>query len=742
MRRHFGLALGLGLGLALVPFSIALAHAVLLSAAPNPNSLFPPNDPPTQVTVTFSEEVVPAFSSVRVLNQAGEVVDTGDTHADNSEKTVLAVSLKPLQPGTYTVAWEVISAVDGHANRGSYVFGVGVEAVAPVGMTNAVPVPSPISLGARWLTLTGQILLLGLFAFRFFVWWPTLNPQTDEQLDLAMARQAIGVGWVGLALVGFGLLLTLVTQWDVIGGSTFSELIERLQVWLGTSFGGMWVIRFGLGAGLAFGLADLSVGLREGRAGLKGWEWWAGLAASVALALTSTFTSHSAALQAGWELAVASDGTHLLAAGVWVGGLVQLVIATHFTRALPGKARLHHNLNLVLNFSVVAAIAVGVLLVSGAYLAWQHVGTWAALFKTTHGLTLLVKTALALPTFAIAALNLMVVKPRLAAVMSKLDRDPTLIQRRFHRLVMIEAGFALAIVAAAGFLTDFQRGRDALLLTEQSRVVLSESADDLAIRLTIEPARWGEASAFDVYLLGADNKPVLTAREVSLRFKFLDRTLGTNTITAVASGDGHYRAQGNYLSLSGAWEIEVAIRRMNAFDAFAIYQVNNGADGVSRPQDSSATLTEGLLGRLTYAGGFLTGSLLILFALVWVVPAVQAARGKISFALLLLPSLAALAMGAIQLVEAISGQPIAALNDPRALALLTESDAAMNHLTSVKLLRTTRGDDENGPVLIERMILQAPNLFHDIISNGSENMAQGNIVFLFNNYTDREDYAA
>jgi uncharacterized membrane protein len=450
--------------------------------------------------------------------------------------------------------------------------------------------------------------------------------------------------------------------------------------------------------------------------------WWAGLVVSAALGLTSTFTSHSAALQENWQLAVVSDGAHLLAAGVWVGGLVQLVIATRLTRTLTDEARAKHNRNLVLNFSTMAAISVGILLVSGGYLAWQHIGSWAALFKTTHGLTLLVKLGLALPAFAIASLNLLVVKPRLDQAANNSAPDPTLLGR-FNRLVLGEASLALAVVAAAGFLTDFQRGRDALPLVEQSRATVSQSADDLNVTLTIEPALWAQASVFDVYLLDADRKPVSNAHEVLLRFTFVDRSLGRNEVTAAPAGEGHYHTSGIYLSLSGAWEVEIAIRRPNAFDAFAHFQLNTDTDGVIRPLPTSPAVTERLTGWLTRAGGWLTGGGLILFAFAWVIPAVQASRGKIGLALglLLLPSLIAMWAGVLQIVEAMNG-PIPP-SDPQAVALLAESDAAMNRLTSVQELTTTRGDSGQG--VTETVTMQAPNLFYDQISNGSVNMAQG-----------------
>ncbi|MGH2521242.1 MAG: hypothetical protein ACRDH2_01955, partial [Anaerolineales bacterium] len=163
------------------------------------------------------------------------------------------------------------------------------------------------------------------------------------------------------------------------------------------------------------------------------------------------------------------------------------------------------------------------------------------------------------------------------------------------------------------------------------------------------------------------------------------------------------------------------------FDDFGTFQFVTATDGVARPVSTSPTLAERLTAFLTRGGGWLTGSVLILFAFAWVIPAVQASRGRIGLALvlLLLPSLIAMWAGVLQIVEAMNG-PIPP-SDPQALALLAESDAAMNQLTSVQLVRTTRGDSGLG--ITETVAFQAPNLFHDLISSGAENMAQGNMYY-------------
>src|SRR5260221_3258300 len=105
MQRALRLALASGLALALLlaQWSIAQAHAFLVSASPGPNGFFTTDQPPIQVQITFSEEVIPAFSAISVLNEAGQRLTEGSLRLTNPERTRLATSLPILPPGTYTV---------------------------------------------------------------------------------------------------------------------------------------------------------------------------------------------------------------------------------------------------------------------------------------------------------------------------------------------------------------------------------------------------------------------------------------------------------------------------------------------------------------------------------------------------------------------------------------------------------------------------------------------------------------
>ena len=99
----------------------ASAHAFLKTASPSVGGSV--QAPPTQVVIDFTEGVEPSFSSITVQDAAGARMDTGAVHLAGGQAH-LAVSLRSLQPGTYTVIWHVTST-DTHKTEGRYTFTVG-----------------------------------------------------------------------------------------------------------------------------------------------------------------------------------------------------------------------------------------------------------------------------------------------------------------------------------------------------------------------------------------------------------------------------------------------------------------------------------------------------------------------------------------------------------------------------------------------------------------------------------------
>lgn len=112
-------AAGVAVTFLLLGAAEAGAHAFLERADPRVGSSA--KSPPAQVRLWFTESLEPAFSSVQVVNEAGQRMDKGDSQLDPSNLTLLRISLPSLPPGTYKVIWRVLS-VDSHVTEGDFTF--------------------------------------------------------------------------------------------------------------------------------------------------------------------------------------------------------------------------------------------------------------------------------------------------------------------------------------------------------------------------------------------------------------------------------------------------------------------------------------------------------------------------------------------------------------------------------------------------------------------------------------------
>jgi methionine-rich copper-binding protein CopC len=101
--------------------SEAGAHAFLDHAVPAVGSVI--HGSPSQVSLWFTQELEPAFSTVKVLDRNGRQVDKQDKHVDRANAGLLQVSVPQLPAGRYRVVWRALS-VDTHVTEGDFVFDV------------------------------------------------------------------------------------------------------------------------------------------------------------------------------------------------------------------------------------------------------------------------------------------------------------------------------------------------------------------------------------------------------------------------------------------------------------------------------------------------------------------------------------------------------------------------------------------------------------------------------------------
>ena len=104
------------------------AHAELDTITPADKSSGPA---PTEIVATFTEDLDPSASNLKVVDSSGAVLVQGGTvDATNKKQMTLSLGSTVLGPGAYTIRWQSKSADDGDLDRNVTTFTVTAAASA------------------------------------------------------------------------------------------------------------------------------------------------------------------------------------------------------------------------------------------------------------------------------------------------------------------------------------------------------------------------------------------------------------------------------------------------------------------------------------------------------------------------------------------------------------------------------------------------------------------------------------
>ena len=404
--------------------------------------------PPSRILLHFTGAVQAGLSRVDVTDPDGRAVAVGEvTHPDAEAGDRLQASLPPdLVPGIYQVDWRT-AASDGHVVEGAFVFSIGSgevagelrpddpgpgpgpearergqEAPVETAATRDVAAPRtvPPGTGTRWLQLLGTILLLGVAASRYGV-LPLVTRDDDlHDLGVRLQRGYWRAGWLALILLLLALPARLYLEfWGQGPAWSAGEIMNRLFT---TPWGGGWFLLLGV---VAIGGLGLVLAGQRGE-NPRGWAILG--TAALLLPLVPALQGHVMGLEALRPMGIAAHYLHVLAVGMWLGGLILLVVVGLAAVRAEGKRRARAEDELdteeeagspplarVVNaFSRMALPAVVLFLATGATLSWLHTGgTLENYVGTTWGRTLLVKLGLVAGILALGFYNWRRVRPSL-----------------------------------------------------------------------------------------------------------------------------------------------------------------------------------------------------------------------------------------------------------------------------------------------------------------------------------------
>ncbi|PSK71286.1 hypothetical protein C6W96_18010 [Streptomyces sp. CS149] len=595
-------------GLLLAGAGPASAHAALTGSDPSDGAVV--DTAPKEVTLSFSEAVSVGDDSIRVLDPSGKRADTEAEPRDLSEGGTVryGVSLHSgLPDGTYTVAWQAISA-DSHPISGAFTFSIGAPSDTTVALPSQEAGGGPVGVVydiARYTAYGGFVLLVGGSAFVLVCW-------RGGATALPMQRLVVR-GW--LALTGATLVMLLLRN-PYTGSGKFADAFDLagLQSVLDTKPGAALVSRLLLLGAAALFIAvlfgtyagrederekkDLTFGLAVG-----------GGVVATGIAATWAMSEHaSTGIQA--NIAMPVDVLHLLAVAAWLGGLASLLVALYRTPDIGSAA--------VRRFSAVAFGSVVVLAATGIYQSWRQVGSWSALTGTRYGQLLILKVAVIAVLLAVAwfsrrwtgrltdsavapeeapgeaaesgsasasedasadvdperAAQLARQRAALTATKKKRIRDADPERSGLRRSVLAEAAVAVVLLAVTTMLTSTEPGR-----TEEEAANGTPSASAPAaggpvnlkmpfdtggqngkgtVRIDIEPGRTG-SNDLHVWIDGSDGKP-MDVPELKLALTLESKDIGPLPVVPDRLAEGHWSASAVQIPMAGDWKIDVTVR--------------------------------------------------------------------------------------------------------------------------------------------------------------------------------------
>jgi putative copper export protein len=302
------------------------------------------------------------------------------------------------------------------------------------------------------------------------------------------------IAFVSLLVQGAKLRQGTLPSWDV--------LFRYLTM---TQSGKVWLLREVYGAALAiviFWLARNAASMKLIR-----------LIFFLALPLVASrsFTSHAVAVKADTIVVVAADAVHLIATGLWGGGLLALFWIL-YSGVKKSTLPLSCAAETVRRFSRLAFGSVAVLVLTGLYQSLIQVGNLRTLFGTDYGRVLLFKLVLFIAMLGFGALNYLASGPALLRAAERNANDLSSALRALTR-IGAESFLGLLVFFVTGLLTVLPPGVHAVHQT----VVANSST--IATPEGQKVPKLDPAEGASVEIISPKAEQVFQGDKVPLRFK-------------------------------------------------------------------------------------------------------------------------------------------------------------------------------------------------------------------------------
>ncbi|GAC1378134.1 MAG: hypothetical protein NVSMB33_01580 [Ktedonobacteraceae bacterium] len=630
---------------------VAFAHAFVIGSDPIDGSTV--NSVPKVVRIFFASDISPAsIAHVFAPDEhIVDAVRSTISQTNLRELDTPLIASDRLPQGGYTVRWTALATVDGHVTQGVIGFNIGHSSTGLTGQTilgpgtsNCLPQLidsnntncSPplnllgiLSVAWEWLVLMALTFWIGILITEGLI----LNSvERTATLLTATRKQARPLQWLCLTALLVGEVITLVLR-----TAQFSQMLNGGGIDIGTlnsiltttTYGYLWFLRLAL---LLSALALLWWTTRQqnsvslGRPGRPTGNHFGQMrrqiqqeqnlakenvleeemTASIPVAarpyllvwliiaalivFTYALSGDAASLAQPHVSAIVLAWLYLAARCVWLGGLAYLGYV--LLPLLPVVEPDHHAeiLTMLLRrFHPLMFGAVGVLLVSGLFLAESSISTPQQLTTDPYGRTLLVHCLLVTSMLLLSVYALFLLSPRLArqaallpvvnaemparrARQSALEQTSHRLKQTFSIQSWLGAGILLCAALMAFFAPpivfpalNYTQNSDALS-SNTTQSIQTKQVGDLSITLQVFPGRVNDVNTVMIMLNDSASGNVITDANIQISLNMELMNMGTVRASARKSDAESATYTATFAKtaaffMPGIWNIRLSIQR-------------------------------------------------------------------------------------------------------------------------------------------------------------------------------------
>jgi methionine-rich copper-binding protein CopC/putative copper export protein len=550
-----------------------LAHAIPITYEASSSSVL--ESTPSEVRIRFSERLEKSASSIKVFAPDGSRADISLAQIDINDARALSVPIRLAGMGGYAVAWQVVSADDGHFSKGGFSFSVGSVSGNSASPTVDVAHNSGYAeASAIWLELLGESIFLSAFILFMFLLRPI-----HRKLGMALGKEYPFFEKRFALIVSCSLILVC------IGSLIFFTLKS-------TELSNLQNVSFGNGAASfsrtiagEFALIRIFLSLALLVLFLTRWkkmlvsekitrEEIIFFLSALVLATLRARLSHAAADSFHPHFSIFVNFLHMMGKGFLVGA--PAVVAIAFAPALKRCGLPRSTAEIVSGFSRLAAFALALAGVTGAYIIWLHLKGFGNLLNTQWGTRLMFLLA------SFAGLFLIRMYHHFFADKDARDFVETGNKNKdCHRHFYFAEAIAGALVSffsaliiittpplTTGPFTLAGEGNGAaMILSEYQDKNMMMDGMDMMPSMTLG----GQEKSFLISVENIDGSP---AHVKNFAVTLSNEKLGLGPILAEGHAMGDtFMFPESALSPSGDWNISIQAERENAYDAVAQFRL-------------------------------------------------------------------------------------------------------------------------------------------------------------------------